>query len=104
MATTGGPLGHTHLPDVLVAFLQLFHGVMVKGLMQAGVVPKLVPKVRVRSLLHQQPHYLFVPPLHCQMEGSLLVDVLDIRPGPLGEEGGGGGGGEGGRGREEVRE
>ena len=69
-----------------------------------GAVPKLVPKVRVRSLLHQQPHYLYVPPLHRQMEGSLLVDVLDIRTGPLG--GGGGGGGGGGRegGREEGKE
>ena len=104
MAIAGGPLGHTHLPDVLVALLQLpqlGHGVVEEGLVQ-GVVPKLVPKVRVRSLLHQQPHYLYVPPLHCQMEGSLLVDVLDIRTGPLEEEGGGGGG-EGGRGGEGER-
>ena len=62
-----------------------------------GALPKPVPKVTVRSLLHQQPHYLYVPPLHRQMEGSLLVDVLDIRTGPLGEEGGR----EGGRGGEE---
>ena len=105
MATAGGPLGHTHLPDVLVTLLQLpqlGHGVVAEGLVQ-GAVPKLVPKVRVRSLLHQQPHYLYVPPLHCQMEGSLLVDVLDIRTGPLEEEGGGGereGGREGRRGGE----
>ena len=101
MEIAGGSLGHTHLPNVLVALLQLpqlGHGVVVEGLVQ-GVVPKLVPKVRVRSLLHQQPHYLYVPPLHCQMEGSLLVDVLDIRTGPLEEEGGRerGRGGEGGR-------
>ncbi len=93
MAIAGGPLGHTHLPNVPVALLQLpqlGHGVVAEGLVQ-GVVPKLVPKVRVRSLLHQQPHYLYVPPLHRQMEGSLLVDVLDIRTGTLGEEGGEGG-------------
>ena len=59
-----------------------------------GAVPKLVLEVRVRSLLHQQPHS------PRQMEGSLLVDVLDIRTGPLEE--GGGGGEEGGR--EEGRE
>ena len=96
MAIAGGSLGHTHLPDVLVALLQLpqlGHGVVVEGLVQ-GAVPKLVPKVRVHSLLHQQPHYLYVPPLHHQMEGSLLVDVLDIRTGPLGEGGGGREGGE----------
>ncbi len=27
--------------------------------------------------------YLYVLPLHCKMEGSLLVDVLDIRVGTL---------------------
>ena len=101
MATAGGSLGHTHLPDVLVVLLQLpqlGHGVVVQGLVQ-GAVPKLVPKVRVHSLLHQQPHYLYVPPLHRQMEGSLLVGVLDIRTGPLGE-GGREGGREGRRGGE----
>ncbi len=102
VATAGGPLGHTHLPDVLVALLQLpqlGHGVVAESLVQ-GAVPKLVPEVRVCSLLHQQPHYLYVPPLHRQMEGSLLVDVLDIRTGSLGE---GGREGEGGRGGEGER-
>ena len=65
-----------------------------------GRSPNLSLRSEFRSLLHQQPHYLYVPPLHRQMEGSLLVDALDIRTGPLGEKGGGGGEGrrEGGEG------
>ena len=47
MAIAGGPPGHTHLPDVLVALLQLPQ-LGQEGLVQ-GAVPKLVPKVRVRA-------------------------------------------------------